>query len=359
MRYFNLFSNILITKGASRILISDLQRNTSELYPLELCDLIAELNKSSIEEVLTLYDNESKIIIQQYLDSLLEKEYGFITSGDWDKNFIPMSLEYHDNSTISNLFIEIDGLSVLQKIKSSIEKLEIKYLTIFSYKNLSYEDFLKIEQYFKASPVEGIDILSPYHPSIDQSFIQKINSEVFRIYNLTFYNCKEKMSIPNDDYHFTVNFTVEKLTVNSCGKVNMDYFNTNITKVLEAINYNSCLYKKIGIDLEGNIKNCPAMPKVFGNVKISSLEDALKHSEFREYWNLSKDHIETCKDCEFRYICTDCRAYTERAFKNDKGLDCSKPLKCGYNPYSGEWEEWSTNKLKQKAINHYKILVTK
>lgn len=52
------------------------------------------------------------------------------------------------------------------------------------------------------------------------------------------------MSIPNDDYHFTVNFTVEKLTVNSCGKVNMDYFNTNITKVLEAINYNSCLYKK-------------------------------------------------------------------------------------------------------------------
>ena len=92
MRYFNLFSNILITKGASRILISDLQRNTSELYPLELCDLIAELNKSSIEEVLTLYDNESKIIIQQYLDLLLEKEYGFITSGDWDKNFIPMSL---------------------------------------------------------------------------------------------------------------------------------------------------------------------------------------------------------------------------------------------------------------------------
>jgi hypothetical protein len=71
--------------------------------------------------VLALYDNESKIIIQQYLDLLLKEEYGFITSGDWDNNFIPMSYEYHDNSTISNLFIEIDGLSVLQKIKSSIE----------------------------------------------------------------------------------------------------------------------------------------------------------------------------------------------------------------------------------------------
>ncbi|WP_392389175.1 SPASM domain-containing protein, partial [Elizabethkingia miricola] len=102
------------------------------------------------------------------------------------------------------------------------------------------------------------------------------------------------------------------------------------------------------------IKNCPAMPKIFGNVKTSSLEDALKHSEFREYWNLSKDHIEICKDCEFRYICTDCRAFTELSHQNDKGLDYSKPLKCGYNPYRGEWEEWSANKLKQKAINYYK-----
>jgi hypothetical protein len=29
------------------------------------------------------------------------------------------------------------------------------------------------------------------------------------------------------------------------------------------------------------------------------------------------------------------------------------PLKCGYNPYTCEWEEWSTNPLKQKAIGYY------
>ena len=60
-----------------------------------------------------------------------------------------------------------------------------------------------------------------------------------------------------------------------------------------------------------------------------------------------------CKDCEFRYICTDCRAYTEKTHTNEEGLDTSKPLKCGYNPYTGEWEEWSTNPLKQKAIQFY------
>lgn len=31
----------------------------------------------------------------------------------------------------------------------------------------------------------------------------------------------------------------------------------------------------------------------------------------------------------------------------------SKPLKCGYDPYTGEWSEWSKNPLKKKAIEYY------
>ena len=113
------------------------------------------------------------------------------------------------------------------------------------------------------------------------------------------------------------------------------------------------LHKKISIDVDGNIRNCPSMPQSFGNIKDTTLEEALEHPDFKKYWNLTKDHIEVCKDCEFRYICTDCRAYTERTHTNAEGLDISKPLKCGYNPYTGEWEEWSTNPLKEKAIEFY------
>ncbi len=56
----------------------------------------------------------------------------------------------------------------------------------------------------------------------------------------------------------------------------------------------------------------------------------------------------SCDDCKFSYICTDCRAYLE----NPEDM-YSKPLKCGYNPYTNEWEEWSANPLKQKAIDFY------
>lgn len=69
---------------------------------------------------------------------------------------------------------------------------------------------------------------------------------------------------------------------------------------------------------------------------------------FKKYWNIKKDDMTKCKDCEFRYICTDCRAYLE-----DPDDIYSAPLKCGYDPYTGKWEKWSKNPLKQKAIEYY------
>lgn len=121
----------------------------------------------------------------------------------------------------------------------------------------------------------------------------------------------------------------------------------------EALNHNSCLHKKMGVDKDGNIRNCPSMPKAFDNIKNTTLQAAFRNTDFKEYWTVTKNDIAVCKDCEFRYICTDCRAYTERTATNIAGLDVSKPLKCGYNPSTAEWEERSTNPLKQEAIQYY------
>ncbi|MNL67068.1 hypothetical protein D3C87_1916250 [compost metagenome] len=47
-------------------------------------------------------------------------------------------------------------------------------------------------------------------------------------------------------------------------------------------------------------------------------------------------------------MCTDCRAYVE-----DPKDIYSKPLKCGYDPYTNEWEDWVTHPMKQAAIEEY------
>lgn len=355
MTYFNLFSNILVTKGVNRILISDLQRNNSELYPIELYEIIEQLKIHSIENMIQDYAEESQPIVHEYIDVLLEQEYGFLTNGNRNTNFLPLSHQFQNPVEISNIFMEINDASVLHKIKQSIDNLGVKHLNIYCKKELSLTDFQDIDAIFTESVVNSIQIFSPFSSCIDQNSLNILNDTTSRISNLVFYKCRKPHPRTKQQFRFTVNFIQEELEISSCGKVDLKYFNTNQRKVLEAINHNSCLHKKIGIDIEGNIKNCPLMPEVYGNIYQSSLEEALLKPGFKKYWNLTKDHIEVCKDCEFRNVCTDCRAYTERTHTDNQGLDSSKPLKCGYDPYTGKWEEWSKNPLKQKAINHYRL----
>jgi SPASM domain peptide maturase of grasp-with-spasm system len=353
MRYFNLFSSILVTKGATRILISDLERNISEIYSIELYNLLKELKNNSIEDVIKSYDTDSKAVLDEYIDFLLEEEYGFITYNDWDKDFDSISLNFNDSDVISNLFLELDNFSILHKIRLSIEKANIRYLVIYSVRKLSNEELIEIDFIFKNSSLEGIEIFCPYHDKIDDSFLITLSNKSKRIYSLVLYNCNEATFSIKERLKFNLDCTKNNINIKSCGIVDLKYFNTNSTKILESKNFNSCLYKKIGIDAEGNIKNCPAFDENFGNIENVSLEEVLSIKKFKKYWNLTKDDIEICKDCEFRYICTDCRAYTERTHQDKEGIDTSKPLKCGYNPYTGEWEEWSTNPLKQKGIKYY------
>ncbi|MEM9823198.1 MAG: hypothetical protein AAF985_19110, partial [Bacteroidota bacterium] len=96
------------------------------------------------------------------------------------------------------------------------------------------------------------------------------------------------------------------------------------------------------------IKNCPSLPNTYGHIANTTLAEALNQDEFKKVWNINKDQISVCKDCEFRHVCTDCRAYLEKP--NDP---YSKPLKCGYDPYTNKWQKWSSHPLKEKAIQHY------
>jgi SPASM domain peptide maturase of grasp-with-spasm system len=135
---------------------------------------------------------------------------------------------------------------------------------------------------------------------------------------------------------------------NCCGNIHTMFFRVNIRAFSEAKQFNSCLNRKIAIDKRGKIRNCPSMKNNFGEIQTSTLREALNIPEFKFSWGITKDKIKICQVCEFRYMCSDCRAYTE-----DPDDLYSKPLKCGYNPYTTEWEQWSTHPVKERAMNYY------
>lgn len=353
-KYIKLFANCIIVKGISRSVVCDLQRNTFKLIPNSLATLFKNENFLHLEKAYKNLNDSDIEIFNDYLEFLIKYEFIFFCSKKELKKFPLLKLEWDYPAQISNAIIDIDVNSnhdYKNIIQNNLVFLNCRYIQFrrFDVSDLKYwENIIDI---INDSPVRAVDIILHDSPNsfsnIDLCNWVKINR---KIRSVTIHSSKKNSILQNQEVGFGVVVAIKQNIDSSkhCGIINSSYFTSNIETFTESQNFNSCLNRKISIDKDGSIKNCPSMKQSFGNIKNKLLKEVLQIPEFKKYWNISKDQIEVCKDCEFRYICTDCRAYLD-----DVDNIYSKPLKCGYNPYQNEWSEWSQNPLKKQAIDFY------
>lgn len=76
------------------------------------------------------------------------------------------------------------------------------------------------------------------------------------------------------------------------------------------------------------------MRQSYGNTRDLPLAAAMQKVNSSLQAGITKDKVSVCKDCEFRYICTDCRA-----FVSSPDDPYSKPAKCSYDPYTATWAD--------------------
>ena len=108
---------------------------------------------------------------------------------------------------------------------------------------------------------------------------------------------------------------------------------------------NTCWYGKIAIKENGDVIPCEFERNYkYGNVRESSINEILKKKDTISKWYLNFDKIEVCKDCEYRYACSDCRALGFSA----RGSMTSKNPRCLYDPYQGEWAEYEEKQFVKK-----------
>lgn len=143
-----------------------------------------------------------------------------------------------------------------------------------------------------------------------------------------------KQRAETDKLGFAVRFFTDPVTPTSCGQVAPGYFSVNMEHFMEALHFNSCLNRKISIAADGQIKACPSMGHSCGKAGEISLKAAAQDQVLVQLGRITKDQVAVCRDCEFRYICTDCRAYL-----SDPSDIYSKPAKCSYDPYTATWAE--------------------
>jgi radical SAM protein with 4Fe4S-binding SPASM domain len=98
--------------------------------------------------------------------------------------------------------------------------------------------------------------------------------------------------------------------------------------------WNSCWYGKAAITCQGDVLPCVfARNQIVGNIRKQKLSRIIRSKALLSLWHLTKDKIESCKDCEYRYVCEDCRPWATGLTDNL----CAKSPRCTYDPYTGEW----------------------
>jgi len=99
------------------------------------------------------------------------------------------------------------------------------------------------------------------------------------------------------------------------------------------LHWNSCWFGKAAITAKGQVIPCVfARDLIAGNLYKESLKSIVLGS-LLEYWRLTRDKISICRDCEYRYLCNDCRPW---AYGYTGNLFAKSPT-CTYDPYEGEW----------------------
>lgn len=113
-------------------------------------------------------------------------------------------------------------------------------------------------------------------------------------------------------------------------------FHTNECTFFTAHHYHECLAGKLAITATGDVIPCIfARQQLCGNILKNTLQEIVNGQSLTQCWNTTKDYITTCKDCEYRYACSDCRPLAQSQDSEKSWF--AHPHSCSYNPYTGTW----------------------
>lgn len=335
MNYFNLHSNCIPVLGAKNALICDLFRERYIRVPRDIAFSFHN-NKSILLDENLAHDSD----FRELLILLEQDDWGHFTK--IPEQFPRLNLNYEYNGKISNCIIDIENKIdySLETIAKELDLLDCHAVQLRFYKAFELSYVNEILNYFQDTSVRYLEVLLQFDEVFfSEEELKKILVHQIRLKNIYVFSAHkdEIVTLTKTDsgHKWRIAYSSNHFkSEEACGKISEDRFTINLINFTEAKNFNSCLNCKIAIDKEGNIKNCPSLKKTFGNVKNTSLLKVTEKETFSNFFSIKKDDIDICKDCEYRYICTDCRAYT-----NSEEHHYSKPAKCSYNPYNGTWDK--------------------
>jgi SPASM domain peptide maturase of grasp-with-spasm system len=327
-KYFKMHSSCLPVKGINQGCIYDLRRGSLYKVPNDILDILENYSNKKIEVLFDDYKEQIEII-KKYFDFFIENEVIFFT--DVLKNFPEIKKTFRKPFLLDMVFLEIDNYDSKKREffeKELISEIGCKEL-ILIFKEKNATELRGILTELDKSKIQSTICFIDYK-QFDLNLFNEI-SYFLRLRQVHIYNSPSN-NHENDSILFYSNKTLEELLNQKITSKND--FIPNLDSFLESQKFNLFYNRRVYIDNENNVKHAINEIETYGNISDSTVFDIVSLPSFKKLWNIAKDEITVCKDCEFRYICPDNRIPVfDKKTENYYHIE-----ECNYSPYTNQWK---------------------
>tara|TARA_B110000977_G_scaffold7439_1_gene10206 strand:- start:1578 stop:2585 length:1008 start_codon:yes stop_codon:yes gene_type:complete len=326
--YLMLFASCIPVKGVKRSILYDLQRNNFEYIPNDLFNFIEKTKSLPLNLIIQSYGTKNKNHIFEYVDFIIQNEFGFIEKKEKKDCFIPLELDWETPSVISNAILDKIGVERYCSIPNKLNILGCEHLYIIE-EDLSLIEIEVILRSFSLSRVNSIRLRLIRRKDTPIVGYEALLKKYKRL-DVIFLKVRESEKLDNSNDRI-------KLFIDENSKLPLyNYFSINVEMFTEAIAFNPYFNRKMYINSKGDVKNALETQEIFGKIddlSATDLIDIVNTSKFQEYWKTSKNSIKICSDCEYRYMCLD-----NRLPRLNREEEWEYSSDCTYNPYKTFWD---------------------
>ena len=159
---FSLFTCCLPVQGARRSLVCDLQRQSFQLIPNGLYEILTEHAGETVDQIKAAYDHEYDTEIDEYFAFLLHHEFGFWCGHP--ERFPPIDLTWEAPERITNAILDLDGRSDhdVPRILAQLDDLGCKALEIRCFHATPLRQLRALLEAALQSRLRSIDLLAGF-----------------------------------------------------------------------------------------------------------------------------------------------------------------------------------------------------
>lgn len=228
--HFVLFDNIKLVEGFVDSILVDTQRSRYFKINKSFANVIKRLKASSIEDIYKNGEPHEKVIVEKFVQGLIDQEFGFLTD---DKKLFVHNKEVTESlffyGEIDNSIIEI-GRVLLSETKKMIEQLlylGCRFIEIRCFETLSPKELQELFDLFHESSISSIDLYLLFDSYlIDNEFIQQFCKDNYRLNNVVIYGASFSRKI--ESKLFNIKYIENSISTSQCGKITSSIFSCNI-----------------------------------------------------------------------------------------------------------------------------------